>query len=227
MRVLAIALICLVIGCRNKHTADATVALPLESPNREKPVPPKASRDDYDTSRWIELTEAQGFALELRYADESNFTGKQIYDCGRCFLQRDAGEKLIRLQRDIAKRYGWRLRLYDCYRPRPAQQRLWDIMPNASYVTPPHKGSMHNRGLAIDVTIDDKDGRPMDMGSDFDHFGKEAHIDIYDHTDEVLRNRRILQKLMELHGFKGIRTEWWHYSLRGVSSELSAWEWGC
>lgn len=182
---------------------------------------------DYDTTQWMELTTAQGFALELRYADTSNFTGQQIYDCGRCFVRPEAGRRLRQLQRDLDERYGWRLRLFDCYRPRPAQQRLWEIMPNASYVTPPQKGSMHNRGLAVDLTIDDREGNRMDMGTDFDFFGKEAHIDHLDHPKIVLRNRRILSKAMELHGFKGIRTEWWHYSLRGVSADLSDWEWEC
>lgn len=227
MRFIIVLLTCASLGCSDgRKPADTRKSANAETTKNEV-IPTPAIVLDYDTTQWIELTASQGFALELRYADKTNFTGAQIYDCARCFMQKEAGQKLIQLQRDMAKRYGWRLRLYDCYRPRPAQQRLWDIMPNASYVTPPHKGSMHNRGLAVDLTIDDKDGLPMDMGSDFDHFGIKAHTDNYDHSEQVLRNRRILQKLMQLHGFKGIRTEWWHYSLRGTSSELSDWEWEC
>lgn len=184
-------------------------------------------RADYDTTLWSELTRAEGFVVDMRYATEDNFTSRQIYRCGRCFLRPEVAQRLRRLQKDIHRRYGWALVLYDCYRPRPAQQRLWDAVPDPSYVTPPHKGSMHNRGLAVDLTIADADGTLLDMGTAFDFFGPEAHVDYMDHTAIVLRNRRILIKLMELHGFAGIRTEWWHYSLRSVSAPLSDWEWAC
>ena len=124
-------------------------------------------------------------------------------------------------------RYKLRIKIFDCYRPRPAQQKLWDIVPNASYVTPPTKGSMHNRGVAVDITLTDLDGIPLDMGSAYDHFGVEAHTDNLNHSEEVLNNRRLLKTMMNEIDFKGIRTEWWHYSFQKHSYELSDWEWAC
>jgi len=182
---------------------------------------------DYDVSQWMEITEEDGVILDIRYAQENNFTKKQIYPCGRCFLRPELAERIKTLQSDIAKRYGLRLKLFDCYRPRPAQQKLWDIVPDERYVTNPAKGSMHNRGLAVDITLIDKDGNEMDMGTPYDFFGPEAYTTNTNLPEEVLKNRRILTKMMEIHGLKGIRTEWWHFSLKTVRAPLDDWEWPC
>ena len=86
---------------------------------------------------------------------------------------------------------------------------------------------MHNRGLAVDLTIVDENGKELDMGTDYDFFGKEAHRTYVDPDPEVRKNRNLLKLLMEAHGLTGIRTEWWHYSLKTVSYDFSDWEWKC
>ena len=188
---------------------------------------------DYDTTMWTEITEDSGVVLDLRYATDNNFTEKQIYDCDRCFLRPELAHKMLQLQQEINNRYGYSLKMFDCYRPRPYQQRLWDIVPDARYVTPPKKGSMHNRGLAVDITLVDADGNELDMGTDFDHFGYKAYSNNTNLPEEVLKNRKVLSKLMNIHGLKGIRTEWWHYSLRSGqalkngTAPLDSWVWDC
>lgn len=214
----------MLLSCKENKPEPLAVEVVKEDPPEQIT---KEQVIDYDTLLWSEITDADGIALDMKYASDDNFTKKQIYPCERCFLRPELADKIRTIQKDIQKRYGWSLKLYDCYRPRPAQQRLWDIVPNASYVTPPHKGSMHNRGLALDVSIIGEDGIEWDFGSPFDSFSKKSHTDYLDHSDEVLKNRKILKKLMELHGLRGIRTEWWHYSLRGVSYPLDDWEWVC
>lgn len=182
---------------------------------------------DYDISQWKEIINTNGLQLDIRYATENNFTKAQIYECDRCFLRPELANIILQIHQDIKTKYGYGLKLFDCYRPRPAQQKLWDIVPNAMYVTPPKKGSMHNRGLAIDLTILDQDGNPLDMGTEYDFFGKEAHR-TYEHPDPIVRkNRQLLKLLMEAHGLSGIRTEWWHYSLKTVSYDFDNWEWPC
>lgn len=119
------------------------------------------------------------------------------------------------------------LKLFDCYRPRPAQQKLWNIVPDARYVTPPNKGSMHNRGLAVDITLIDKDGNELEMGTEYDFFGQEAYTTNTALPKDILKNRKILTKLMNIHGMKGIRTEWWHFSLKSEKAPLDEWEWEC
>ncbi|MBK9336635.1 MAG: D-alanyl-D-alanine dipeptidase [Lewinellaceae bacterium] len=164
--------------------------------------------------------------LDIRYATANNFTESQIYDCPRCFLRQETADALVRAQK-ILQRQGLGLKLYDCYRPRPYQQRLWDKVPDPNYVMPPAKGSMHSRGAAVDLTLVNAKGNEVDMGTPYDFFGPEAH---YDHTRlpaKVLENRRLLRRTMESVGLKGIRTEWWHFSFQGKQFPLSDWVWPC
>ncbi len=190
-------------------------------------IPEEIKQIDYDVSQWMEITEKHGAILDIRYATENNFTKKQIYPCGRCFLRPELATRIKTLQKDIFKRYGMRLKLFDCYRPRPAQQKLWDIVPDERYVALPANGSMHNRGLAIDITLVDSKGVELDMGTPFDFFGPEAHTTNVDLPEKVLKNREILAKMMDVHGLKGISTEWWHFSLQTVQAPLDDWEWSC
>lgn len=215
-----------VVSCSQKKEK----GLPIEDVmTSESDTPPKEDfKDiDYDVSQWMEITEEDGVILDIRYATNNNFTEKQIYPCGRCFLRPELAERIKSLQKDIAKRYGMKLKLFDCYRPRPAQQKLWDIVPDPRYVTSPEKGSMHNRGLAVDITLVDKKGDVLDMGTPYDFFGPEAYTTNTDLPANVLKNRKILSKMMEVHGLKGIRTEWWHFSLKTVKAPLDDWEWPC
>jgi D-alanyl-D-alanine dipeptidase len=182
---------------------------------------------DFDVSQWEEITQKDGIILDLKYATKDNFTKKQIYNCGRCFLRPELASRIKRLQNDIKKRYGLSLKLFDCYRPKPAQQKLWDIVPDEKYVTNPSKGSMHNRGLAVDITLVNKDEEELDMGTEYDFFGRRAHTNYYDLPEQVLKNREVLSKMMNIHGLKGIQSEWWHYSLLTEKAPLDDWEWPC
>jgi D-alanyl-D-alanine dipeptidase len=163
---------------------------------------------------------------DIRYATDNNFTKSTIYDCPACLLRPDAADALIQAQELVAKR-SLRIKVFDCYRPRPYQQRLWDKVPDPNYVTPPSKGSMHSRGAAVDMTLIDRDGKELDMGTPYDFFGKEAHTDYTDLPREVLENRQYLRETMEAVGYKGIRTEWWHFSFRKKQYPLSSFVWPC
>ena len=92
---------------------------------------------------------------------------------------------------------------------------MWAAFPNAQYVANPYKsGSVHNRGAAVDISLEKLDGTPVNMGTDHDFFGREAHIDNTNLPNEVLENRQILQDGMTLFGFETIRTEWWHFNYK-------------
>lgn len=182
---------------------------------------------DYDTSIWRELTLADSLTLDLRYATTDNFTSSQIYDCSRCFLRKRVAERLIIVNKKLRKEHGMTMVLFDCYRPLPAQQKLWDIVPDETYVANPEKGSMHNRGAAVDLSVIGPDGKPLDMGSDFDEFGRVSRHDNLDMPETVLQNRKFLKTIMEVEGFKSIKSEWWHYSLSGTGAQITSWEWPC
>jgi D-alanyl-D-alanine dipeptidase len=183
---------------------------------------------DYDTNIWFDLEDLDpSIQLELRYATTNNFVQEVMYDCGRCFLRREVAKAVIRAHQDLqAKGYGG-LKMFDCYRPRPIQWKLWEKVPNPDYVADPRKGSMHNRGAATDLTIVDKAGQELEMGTEFDFFGKEAHHDYTGHSAEVQANRDLLKATMDRQGFRWIRTEWWHYSYRPKTYEISDMLWDC
>ncbi len=166
-------------------------------------------------AQWADINLlAPDIALDIRYATNNNFTKKQIYDCPKCLLRLEVAEALLLVKASLSKS-GYGLKLFDCYRPLAAQQRLWDIKPDKRYVTPPEKGSMHNRGAAVDITLTDTIGNELEMGTDFDVFSRKAWHNYKDLPKQVIERRILLKNHMEQHGFKSITTEWWHYSYTG------------
>jgi len=156
--------------------------------------------------------------VSLRYATPNNFTGKVIYDSYKCYLHKEAVaglKKAVRLA--SAEKEPFTFCLWDCYRPRDAQQKLWDVVPNPSYVAPPKRGSRHNRGMAVDLTPCDLNGNPLEMPTDFDTFTARAHMDYYepDLPAPVLQRREKLKEIMKAAGFTYTRTEWWHFDKTG------------
>jgi D-alanyl-D-alanine dipeptidase len=165
--------------------------------------------------------------LDLRYATTNNFVKEKMYECGRCYLRTEVAQAAVQVHQDLKKQGYGGLKMYDCYRPRSVQYQLWKKVPNPQYVADPRKGSMHNRGSAIDLTIVDKNGKELDMGTEYDFFGEEAHYDYTKHSAEVLKNRRLFRAAMEKRGFNGIRTEWWHFSYAKKKYNLSDFKWKC
>jgi len=152
------------------------------------------------------------FNFEIRYATPDNFMGVVLYPCAECLLQPEVAKALAQAN-DYFCEKGYRIKVYDCYRPLDIQKRMWEKVPNPGYVANPYDGgSIHNRGAAIDMTLETLDGCYLDMGSDYDYFGKEAHIDNYNFPKEILDNRKLLFEGMLKFGFQPIRTEWWHFS---------------
>jgi len=154
------------------------------------------------------------FEYEVRYATANNFIGEVLYDCSVCLLQPEVAEALLNANQYFCEK-GYRIKLYDCYRPLDVQKKMWAKVPRATYVANPYgRGSIHNKGAAVDITLVTLDGCYMEMGSDYDFFGRESHIDNYNFSAEILANRKLLREGMQKHGFGTVRTEWWHYSYR-------------
>lgn len=206
--------------------SQVTVAAPF--PIAVPEVAPAVPSIDYDTSEWTELKRiAPTVELEIRYATTNNFMEQQVYDCGRCFFRPAVAEALATVQQELGVR-GLGLKLYDCYRPAPYQQRLWDVMPDARYVARPTRGSVHSRGAAVDLTLINLDtGVELDMGTPYDFFGSEAYTTATDLPADVLQHRALFQEMMRRHGFATIRTEWWHFNFTGPRFALADWVWGC
>jgi D-alanyl-D-alanine dipeptidase len=104
------------------------------------------------------------------------------------------------------------LKIWDAYRPYSVTLKMWELIHDDRYVADPAKGSGHNRGIAVDLTIISlKDGKELDMGTNFDNFTDTAHQDFKNLPENVLNNRKLLRNLMVANGFKIFDTEWWHY----------------
>ena len=167
------------------------------------------------------------FVLDMKYATNDNFLNKKVYDCESCFLRLKTVKSLITANNQFLKK-GFKIKLFDCYRPVDVQKKMWKIMPNAKYVANPAKGSIHNRGGAVDLTIVDKNNLEVDMGTKFDFFGPEAAHDFQNFDKKIIENRKFLKKGMQKANFDAIESEWWHYNLQGSKKDaLSNFTWTC
>ncbi len=151
-----------------------------------------------------------GFEIDLRYATKDNITKKILYPEQLCYLQKNTLEKLIQVNEELRLK-GYKIKIWDAYRPLSVQKKLWAAYPNANYIANPFsKGSNHNRGAAVDITLVDLYGKPVPMPTGFDEFGPKAHRG-YKASAEAIKNVDMLTEMMEKYGFKKINTEWWHF----------------
>jgi D-alanyl-D-alanine dipeptidase len=153
----------------------------------------------------------QTLVEDLRYATPDNFLKRAVYRDGQCRLRPTTARKLAAAQRLLhERRPGSRLKVWDCYRPRDVQWEMWRIMPDPKYVADPRKGSRHNTGSAVDLTIVDAAGREVEMPTGFDDFSRSAWAEART-TPAAAGNRALLRAIMLEAGFVPIRTEWWHF----------------
>lgn len=167
------------------------------------------------TQRADDLVDVQkmipSIVLDIRYATTNNFTGQRLYPFARCYLRRAAAEKLRAAQAELALS-GCGLKIFDGYRPLAVQRRMWEVFPQPGYVADPKKGSRHNRGAAVDVTlIRLTDGAELTMPTSYDDFTERAHRNFMDLPAEAIQNRTLLESVLTRHGFVGLPTEWWHF----------------
>lgn len=150
--------------------------------------------------------------IDLRYATPDNLTGQVIYHHAIAFLHKDAMAALARAA-DLAHAQGLRLRVLDAYRPSVAQWRLWSVLPNPMFVADPRVGSMHTRGVAVDLTLCQSDGTPLEMGTEFDEMTQQSFHGCTHIGQVAQRNRCLLLGLMTAAGWMHHPHEWWHYNL--------------
>lgn len=153
--------------------------------------------------------------MDVRYATENNFTGKVLYPTDKVYIRNIAGKALAEANKYLKENYNLRIKIFDGFRPISVQRIMWEIMPDDRYVADPSKGSRHNRGAAVDVTLIDNSGTELDMGTGYDNFTEVAHFNYSDLSDEVKSNRLLLRETMIKFGFVPIETEWWHFDFGG------------
>jgi D-alanyl-D-alanine dipeptidase len=154
--------------------------------------------------------------LDIRYATKNNFLGRPVYKQARAFLQRPAAEALSRVNARL-RLQGYGLIVFDGYRPWAVTKDFWDSTPveKREFVADPSKGSRHNRGCAVDLTMFDlKTGQPVRMPSEYDEMTERSHINYQCATPEARRLRDTLRAAMEAEGFNVYEPEWWHYDYK-------------
>ena len=160
-----------------------------------------------------------GLVLDLKYATKNNFMHQKLYPPVRTtFLRKPAADSLKKVVEELKKQH-LAIKIFDAYRPYSITEKMWEKVKDDRYAADPSKGSGHNRGAAVDLTlIDLNTKKELPMGTGFDNFSDTAHIDFTDLPKNVLNNRNILRKIMEKYGFIQLTTEWWHYYLPNSSS---------
>ena len=170
---------------------------------------------------------SDGFAYDMKYATNDNFLKSKVYDCAECFLRLKTVKALIKANDKFAKK-GYRIKLFDCYRPLDIQKKMWALVSNPEYVADPAKGSIHNKGGAVDLTLVTLEGKELEMGTAFDFFGKEASHGYPFPDKKVMDNRKMLKKIMLQNGFKAFESEWWHYNLTSAMAyKVANTKWKC
>lgn len=180
-----------------------------------------------DSSDWQEINmDAKGMVNKMAYADTANFMGQKIYPCAKCFLRPEVAEALEKAN-TLANQKNLKLVIFDCYRPYGYQQKMFEIVNNPKYVAPPGKGSNHNRGAAIDLSLADNEGNLLDMGNEFDDFSSLSHYISDKISAKAQNNRKQLRDIMKEAGFTPYDNEWWHFDYRKKRYETSDFRWEC
>jgi D-alanyl-D-alanine dipeptidase len=184
--------------------APALALLLLGSPPAPVPAPPLA-----DAARAV-----PDVVLDLRYATARNVVGRPLYPAGaRCLLLPPVAARLARAA-ELLRPQGFRLRVYDCYRPLSVQRLLFAKESRPGFVADPDRGgSHHNRGAAVDLGLAGPAGEDVELPTDFDEFTPRARADAVEGVTAPARaNRKALREAMVAAGFTPSRTEWWHFS---------------
>lgn len=153
--------------------------------------------------------------LDIRYATANNFMKQVMYPQARAFARKPVAEQLKKVQAELRKR-GYGLKIYDAYRPYAITVSFYKRAADKSFVANPAKGSKHNRGCAVDLTlIDFKTKKEIPMPTPYDSFAPEAAAAYQKLPAAVIRNRDFLIRTMRTYGFRVIKNEWWHYDFIG------------
>lgn len=168
------------------------------------------------------LLDVRGMISDARfiitYASEANFLKRKIYPSPELFLRKPAAEGLVKAA-EILRKQGYGMVLYDGYRPYAVTVLFYEEAGDTTFVADPRKGSKHNRGMAIDLSMYElKTGKIVDMPSGYDEASERAYHDYSGGTDASNHNRQILRSAMEQAGFSIFKFEWWHYDFKGWES---------
>jgi CubicO group peptidase (beta-lactamase class C family)/D-alanyl-D-alanine dipeptidase len=181
-------------------------------------VQPPKEAGEFRKSDLVDVTSLDdSIKLDIRYATANNFLSTPFYTSARAFMQRPAAEAVTRVHKKLADQ-GYGLLIHDGYRPWYVTKMFWEATPekNRIFVADPSKGSRHNRGMAVDLTLfDKKTGKPIEMVGGYDEMSDRSYPDYMGGTSLQRWHRDLLRRAMEAEGFTVYEAEWWHFDFKG------------
>lgn len=204
--VLLLTLVCVAsLHAQNKYGLKATT---LEE--YKQSVAANPNKELIDLEKFV-----PGVVLDIRYATTNNFTKEKIYNLAKAYARKPVAEALKKIQ-DELKIKGLGIKIFDAYRPYKATVKFYEVYHDTTYVASPYRGSRHNRGCALDLTVIDlKTGNELPMPTEYDSFQKAAWPSTPVKDPVIRANRKLLIDVMEKHGFKVNGSEWWHFDFIG------------
>lgn len=158
--------------------------------------------------------------VDLKYATDDNFTNTRVYPTdAKALLRLETALKLKRANERFEKD-GYRIKIWDAYRPKSVQEIFWALVPDPRYVADPAKGSVHNRGASVDITLVDSNGKELLMPTDYDDFSEKASRSYTGSDASARENMKYMEKIMTESGFTGLPSEWWHFDDKSGSYPL-------
>jgi D-alanyl-D-alanine dipeptidase len=178
---------------------------------------PPVEKGDFRKPDLVDLAKIEPtIKQDIRYASDNNFLGVPLYTSAKAFVQRPVGEALVRAHKKLADK-GYGILVYDAYRPWYVTKMFWEATPEAQriFVADPSKGSRHNRGCAVDITLYNlKTGKPVEMVSGYDEFSDRAYPEYPGGTSLQRYHRTLLREAMAAEGFTVYEAEWWHFDYK-------------
>jgi len=205
-------------GLDPSHSYHIAPSRPLDELRREAlGTSPPVEKGSFRKADLVELAPLdQSIHLDIRYATSNDFLGTPVYSQPRAFLQRPAGDALLRVQQKL-KPLGYGLLIHDAYRPWYVTKIFWDATPTEGkiFVADPAQGSRHNRGCAVDLTLYDlATGKPIEMPGTYDEMSPRSFPNYPGGTSLQRWHRDLLRRAMESEGFTVYESEWWHFDYK-------------
>ncbi len=215
IKIFSLSLIITLSACSSGDYVNITPVIPVDQLITEalKTSPP-IEKGKFKKTELVELAKLDPtIRLDIRYATTNNFLSTPLYSQARAFLQQPAAEAVVRVNKKLLSK-GYGLLIHDAYRPWYITKVFWDATPDDSkkFVADPSKGSRHNRGCAVDLTLFDlKTGKPVVMPSLYDEMSERAYPNYNGGTNMQRKLRDLLRTEMEAEGFTVYEFEWWHF----------------
>ncbi len=170
----------------------------------------------YKEAGLVELTEKDGFVIDLHYAKKKNFMNERLYPKKAKALMTKSTAKKLKKANKLASKKGYKIKIWDAYRPLSVQWAMWYKIQNHMYVAYPLSDSKHSKGVSVDVTLVDQKGKELKMPTEFDSFTEQAGRNYKKNSKKAQQNMDFLTKIMTEVGFTTISSEWWHYNDKNV-----------